>query len=700
MNVWKPVEILRAVPGRCRCSSRARLTRPVNILEYVQSSRYGIWFAGLLLIFCAFVAYRPVWHAGFIWDDDHHLTANPCIVGPLGFKHIWTSSAAVYYPLVLTSFWVQHVLWGLNPVPYHLVDIAMHAASGMLLWRVLQALKVRGAWLGAMLWVLHPVQTESAAWITELKNTQSGVFYLLTILIFLKWRSEKTSTQQQNAEKYYVLALFCSAFAILSKTSTVMLPVVLGLCWWWMDGRWQWRNMFRLVPFLMISAVASGWTIWEQKFHSRALGPEWAQSWPQRFAIAGKDIWFYLGKLLWPRPLIFLYPHWQINAAQPVVYLPVLAAVIVGLVLWLRRQSVLRPVFFAYAYFVVSLFPVLGFFTVYFFRYSFVADHFQYLASMGPLALAGAGMSAGFDYLQERSLFLKPAVCGLLLGTLGTLTWQQSKMYYDIETLWRTTIASNPSAFLAYNNLGSIYLDAGQVERAMPYFQRALESKPDFSEAHSNLGEALMRTGRVDEGLLELNKAVAIAPDSAESQYNLGNALMQVGQLDGAVDHFKAALNIKPDYVQADNNLGIVFLRTRQLDEARDYFQRALETSPSYAEAHYNLGGVFEMQGDLDQAVMEFQKAIEIEPNYAHAHGQLASMLAAQGRLDESEKEYRRLLELEPHSAQVHYQLGLVLQKQNKSADAIAEYQEAIRLNPQNEQAKEQLRALGGLLPQ
>ena len=322
-----------------------------GIVGLLRSDRYRFWFLGLLLVAATFVAYWPALHGKFIWDDDFHLTKNPCIIGPIGFKGIWTSSAAVYYPLVLTSFWVEHALWGLDPLPYHLVNIAMHTACAVLLWQVLLRLNVRAAWLGAALWALHPVQAESVAWITELKNTQSCFFYLLTILFFLKWQTSGGPDGQNRPEGHYMLALLCAVLAITSKASTVMLPVVLGLCWWWMDGRWRWRNLVRLIPFLLVSAVASGWTIWEQKNHSGALGPEWAQSWPERAVIAGKVIWFYLGKLLWPHPLIFIYPRWTIDASQFVAYLPVLAAMLMLFVLWLNRNG--RPA----GVFCVCVFP-------------------------------------------------------------------------------------------------------------------------------------------------------------------------------------------------------------------------------------------------------------------------------------------------------------------------------------------------------
>jgi protein O-mannosyl-transferase len=666
-----------------------------GVVSFLQMPTNRAWLAGLFLVCAVFIAYQPAWHAGFIWDDDQHITANPCIVGPLGFKQIWTGARAMYFPLTLSSFWVQHALWGLNPIPYHLVNILMQAVCGLLLWGVLQSLNVRGAWLGAALWTLHPVQTESVAWITELKNTQSGCLYLLAILAFLKWQSEAASAKPLKAERYYILALVCAVLAILSKASTVMLPVVLGLCLWWREGRWQWRNGIRLAPFFMISAVAGLWTIWEQRHYSGASGTEWAQSWPERFVIAGRDIWFYLGKLAWPHPLMFLYPRWHINPAQSAVYLPALTAGAVLLVLWLKRTGPLRPAFFALAYFLVSVFPVLDFFNAYFFRYSFVEDHLQYLASMGPLALAGAGITAGLDYFKARKRLLQPAVCAALPAMLAVLTWHQSRMYHDIQTLWRTAIASNPKAFLAYNNLGTMYLDAGQVNKAMPYFQEALESNPDYPEGHSNIGVALMRTGRTTEGLLEVQKAVALDPDNAESQYNLGKALMEMGQTQGATEHLQKALEINPGFTKADNNLGIIFLQRRQFAEASIYFKKAISLDPKFAEAQYNLGGVYELQGDLARATVQFRKAIEINPDYVHAHRNLADALAAQGKLDEAVREYYRTLALAPDLADVHYRLGVVFQQQNKTADAIAEYQAAVRLDPKQEQAKQRLRVLG-----
>jgi hypothetical protein len=227
---------------------------------------------GLGFLLCAAVAaaYGGTLSHAFIWDDDLHVYLNPRIIGPQGLWEIWTTASANYFPLVLTNFWIQHALWGLAPVGYHVVTIACHTICAVLLWRVLLALRVPGAWLGAALWALHPVQVESVAWISELKNTQSGIFFLLSILFWVRWLDADPKTT--HGRTTFALALFAALLALLSKPSTVMLPVVLALCTWWRRGALRVRDLAVLTPFFALSAVTSGWAIWEQQVHSGALG--------------------------------------------------------------------------------------------------------------------------------------------------------------------------------------------------------------------------------------------------------------------------------------------------------------------------------------------------------------------------------------------------------------------------------------------
>lgn len=606
------------------------------------------WLWSLLLLAATILAYQKVWHAGFIWDDDHHLTQNPAIVGAPGFKSIWLTSAATYYPLTLTTFWIEHALWGLNAALYHVFNVLVHVACALVLWRVLVSLHVRGAWLGAALWALHPVQVESVAWITELKNTQSCFFYLLSILVFLKWRETRGLANAKAIGWPYVLALLCAVLAILSKSSTVMLPVVLGLCSWWMDGCWRWRNVASLIPFFLISAAAAGWTIWEQKFHSGALGVYWTQTWPERLIIAGCNVWFYLGKLAWPRPLAFIYPRWKIDASQALMYLPILAAVVGFFILSRARNTWMRPLFFAAAYFVISLFPVLGFFNVYFFRYSFVGDHFQYLASMGPLALAGAGLTSALDLGSKRQRILKPAVCGALLLSLGLLTWRQCAMYGNDETLWRTTVSENPGSLIAHGNFGAALMRAGRRDEAIGHYQKALEIDPDNAEVHGRLGGAFLEMGRTVEAIVHLSNAIEIQPRNATAHANLGAALLQMGRVAEAIPHLQKALEIEPNFVEAHSNLGNAFLQTGQVSESLAHLQKAIELDPANAAAHYNLANTFLKMGRTEEAVAHLQKSLEIQPEDAGAHYNLGKILLRLGREGEANAHLQRARAINP----------------------------------------------------
>jgi hypothetical protein len=322
--------------------------------------------------------------------------------------------------LTLTTFWVEHALWGLAPLPYHIVNVLLHGACAVVLWRALRSLHVPGAWLGAALWALHPVEVESVAWITEMKNTESGLFFLLSILFFVRWLRTSGNDGPISGGWNHALTLLFAALAMASKSSTVILPVVLCLCAWWVEGRWQWRNLARVLPIFLMSVAASALAIWTQGLaFAAAPDPQGARAWPERLIAAGDAVWFYLGKLLWPYPLITIYPRWEIDAGQWTSYLPLLAVIIVLFILWFERELWSRPCFFLFALFLVALLPVLGLVGNPILRFSLVFDHFQYLASMGPLALAGAGMVWVSDFIIPKKPWLQSSLCAGLLLILG-----------------------------------------------------------------------------------------------------------------------------------------------------------------------------------------------------------------------------------------------------------------------------------------
>ena len=644
------------------------------------------WLWGFLLIALVFIAYAPVFGAGFVWDDESHLTKNPCIVGPLGLKEIWTSTQAVYYPLVLTTFWVLHKFVGLNPLPYHILNVLMHAGSAVLLWRLLRQLGVRGAWLGAALWALHPVMVQSVAWVTELKNTQSCLFYLLSIIFFLSWEAQARVTRvvRINTTLMFALSLTCFVLATLSKPSVVMLPVVLALCIWWRRGTVGWKDGIPLAPFLLVSAFASAWTIWEQKFHASAVGPEWAQTWPERLIIAGRAIWFYLGKLVWPHPLIFIYPRWEIHSWQWMAYLPLLAATLGLIVLWALPGRAGRALFFAAAYYLVSLFPVLGFFSVYFFRYSFVSDHFQYLASMGPLALAGAAiatlvwrfcetpleLASDTDALQSssddigvarRRLFLGSLGCSILLLSLAFLTWQQTTAYHDLITLYTRTLTRDPACWMAHYNLGIALQDHGETDQAITHYRQAIELRPGYAEAHYNLGRLLAEKGEFNDAINHYEATLAINPADAEAHNNLGATLFQAGRVDDAIAHYQEALAVRPDYAEASCNLADALLSKGDMDGAITHYRTCVAVLPNHTDAQYNLASALLRKGRFDEAIIHYEKALELLPGNADAHVNLGSAFLAKGHIAEAIGQYKEALTLSPENVAAQTNLAWLL---------------------------------------
>jgi tetratricopeptide (TPR) repeat protein len=642
------------------------------------------WYWAVLLIAFVLIAYTPVFRAGFIWDDESHLTQNPCIVGPLGLKEIWTSTRAVYYPLVLTTFWALHKFVGLLPLPYHMLTVLMHAGSAVLVWRVLRQLGVRGAWLGAALWALHPVMVQSVAWVTELKNTQSCLFYLLSIFCFLNWEEQTRFSRVApiKGALMFGLSLACFVLATLSKPSVVMLPVVLALCIWWRRRRIRWHDAVSLVPFLVISALASAWTIWEQTFHASAVGPEWAQAWPERLIIAGRAIWFYLAKLFWPHPLIFIYPRWEIHSSQWIAYLPLVAASVGVILLWLLPGKGGRAVFFAAAYYVVSLFPVLGFFSVYFFRYSFVSDHFQYLASMGPLALAGAAMTEGCNRLalSRRAQELLPArrqctvatatgwqsfplaaISGALLLILCVLTWQQTAVYHDLRSLYTDTLAKNPGCWMAHYNLGIVLRDHGETDQAITHYRQAIALRPAYAEAHYNLGHLLADKGEFNDAIVQYEATLAINPADAEAHNNLGATLFKGDRVDDAIAHYRQALAIQPDYAEASCNLATALLSRGDMDGAIARYLTCVAVLPDHADAQYNLASALLRKGRIDEAIVHYEKALELLPENADAHVNLGSAFLSKGRVEDAIAQYKEALRFAPENVAAQSNLAWLL---------------------------------------
>jgi len=427
------------------------------------------------------------------------------------------------------------------------------------------------------------------------------------------------------------------------------------------------RDTVTLTPFLIISALASAWTIWEQKFHARAIGPEWEQGWPERLIIAGRALWFYLGKLVWPEPLIFIYPRWQIHPAESIAYLPLVAATVALILLWFARGKAGRAIFFAVAYYVISLFPVLGFFDVFYFRYAFVSDHFQYLASMGPLALAAAAITGGFNGLatvasfRRGVAFLRAGFCASLLLMLGILTWQRTGVYHDLVSLYTDVLSKNAGCWMAHYNLGIALHDRGERDEAITHYQQAIELRPSYTEAHYNLARLLAEKGEVNQAVDHYEAALSTNPDDAETHNNLGATLFQIGQVDAAISHYQKALELRPDYANAACNLADALLSQGAMDTAIDYYIACVGAVPSNAGAQYNLASALLRKGKTAEAITHYEKALELLPSNADAHANLGSALLSKGRVADAIGHYKEALRLAPGNVAAQSNLAWLL---------------------------------------
>jgi tetratricopeptide (TPR) repeat protein len=648
--------------------------------------REGSWLVALLLVSGTVLAYVPVWHAGLIWDDRSLVLDNPLIHQADGLYKFWFSTQPVdYYPVTSTMLWVEWRLWGANPLGYHVVNVLLHACSAVLLWRVLQRLRLPGAWLAAAIFAVHPVNVESVAWIAERKNALAMVFFLLSLLWYSRFDCGPVvhgaaPEEPEARRRWYGLSLAAFLFALLSKTVVAPMPLVLLGLAWWRRGRVQRKDLWRVLPFLAAAVVMGLISHWFQSH--RAIGDDIVRtdSFWARLAGAGWAVWFYLYKAALPVGLCTIYPRWQIDSGQWWSYGPGLLVVAAFAACWRYRRGWGNRALLALGYFVVMLLPVLGFLDIGFMAMSLVADHWQYFAIIGPISLVAAAIARR----QHRLPVI--ALSGTLLLALGALTWRQSAIYADPAIFWRTAITANPRAWLAHNNLGSALFEQGQADEAISHLQRALEIEPGFAKAHYNLAGILRDRGQVDEAAIHFQRALEIQPEYSMAHYNLGEILRQKGRLDEAVVHFRRAVEIHPEYADAQNALGVTLLRKGQVDEAIIHLQKALELRPGRAEDHNNLAGVLWQQGRVAEAITHYQKALALRPDYALAHHNLGKLLQQEGQVREAVAHYHSALEIQPDFAAARGSLAWVLATSPEASvrdgtRAVQLAQEAVRLS-------------------
>jgi len=536
----------------------------------------SILLGGWFIVFATLAAYWPVFSAGFIWDDDAYVTDNALLSAPDGWSRIWFSahSQSQYFPLVFTTLRVESALWGLNPVGYHVVNVSLHIVNALLVWALLRRLALPRAWLAAAIFALHPVQVETVAWVTELKNTESTLFYLLAVVAWLNFCAGK-------GRWFYALALGLHALALFAKTTACTLPAVLLLVLWVKSEPVNWRRILQILPFLLLGFGMGLLSVWWENHLGNYLPKFHLLGGPlDRLLIATHALWFYAQKIFWPASLTFSYPRWNINADDWRQYLWLIGCLVVAAVLWFARRKLGRGPAAALIFFAAVLLPMLGFIPLYTFYFSFVADHYQYFACLGLIVL-GLGLAAKFFEASQADRRLQAVLTALLLLILGAHTWQQCHIYKNLETLWTDTLKKNPRSWMAHTNLGRLLVQQGKFADAEAHYQKALLINAQEDTVH----------------------------------YNYGNLLARAGRLDDAVAQYQQALELVPEKAQTHCNLGFALNKLHRTDEAIAEYLRAIYYQPDLAEAYYDLGNALSLEHKMDAAIAAYQRAVRLEPD-------------------------------------------------------------------------------------
>jgi tetratricopeptide (TPR) repeat protein len=592
--------------------------------------------------------YSPVLHGGWLMDDDFDIGSNPITRSSTGLWKIWfePGSQVDYYPIKASIQWLQWHLWGRDTLGYHVTNIGLHLTSALLVWRLFAKLGLKFAWLGGLLFVLHPVMVESVAWIAELKNTLSLPPLLLAMCAVVDYEKRGRDSDYWRAAGFFLASMLC-------KIGAVTFPFVFLLYFWWKRDHISRDDLKASLPFFLIALVLGLTTIFtEATYHPFTQPSMQAPEDPvSRLILSGLTLTFYLFQCLWPVNLLPLYPRWSLHPPSLLQLLPwpIILTLLYGI--WRqRREPWARATALGLGFFIILLAPFLGFLNGSYMRLSWVMDHLVYIPILGLLGLA----VAGWERMDARlTPALRPVGLGAWAAVLALMAWgghTYAHIFINQETLWTYTIERNPDAWLPHNNLGSALIEEGRFPEAISQFEDALRINPDLYETRGNLGAALVQTGHVPEGVEQFQEALRINPNYPGGHSNMGHVLMMQNRMPEALTEFETALRINPRDPDAHYNMGNILLALKRIAEAQAEFTAAIQIDPDHAPSHNNLGGILMNQGQVQEAVDQFTDCVRIDPQFVQARNNLGIALTQQGRVAEAMAQFQAALQLDPGS--------------------------------------------------
>lgn len=593
----------------------------------------------MILIAAAILwVYWPALHGGYLWDDDEQFANIEAVRQPGGLWRIWlTTETPQYYPLSFTAFWAMHQLWGDWSLPYHVLNVLLHMGNTALVYVLLRRINPTLAAVGAACFGLHPVLVPAVAWMCQLRNLLSVNLALWTTLAWVKY--ETTS-----AKRYWRLALLGFVAAMLCKTAVAPLPIVLGIgSGAFRPRRGRWRD---LAPMVVISIFLGAVTVWYEA-HKGASGAAWSAGVAERIARMGWIGWFHLAQAVVPRGTCFVHPRWTIDPDRLTDYLPTLLGLALLAAAWIADRHRKTLIFTTLVCYFAMLFPVLGLFNVYFMRYSYVADHWQYPA----MPVLAAGLVLGLRRWRPEGTMM-PTAWGMVVVVglgFGLLARSDAAMFHDQEPLWRDTLHRNPYCWLANNNYGVLLEQRGEIEAARRFYLTALRGEPTNDTTPYNLARGYRAEGRLVEAEQMLRLALRNNPANHEARVNLSSCLVLQGRF----------------------------------GEAAGEAQKVVDAQPTNALAHMNLGAALASQSQVDRAIEHYAKAVRLQPDLYEGHLDLANLYLRQGKPQPAIAEFAAMLAMRPDDPVAHFGMGCALSDAAQSADAIAYYRQALRRRPE-----------------
>lgn len=546
------------------------------------------------LLLLTLAVYYPLRLGIYLWDDGQWVTNNPIVHHWRGFEIFWLHPEAMaqYYPMTFSLLSVEYHIWGLHSLPYHLVNVLFQAVNAILLWLILRRLELRSAWMAAALFAIHPVQVETVAWVAEMKNLLSGFFYFLALLTFLKFIAmgprPAGTLNSPSAEKpcsnhqLYVISTLLFLFGLLSKTAICTLPVAIVIILWWKDSLRDREIILHLIPWFIIAFIIGLVTIHVEHTSTGAHGPDWHFSLAQRFLIAGHAFWFYLLKLVWPNPLLMIYPRWAID--HSIGFLWVIASVALFTFLWLLKDRIGRGPIAAMLFYLITIGPVLGFITFYTQLYSFVADHYQYLACIGPMVLAGELIYWAADRAGKWKFLIPALACAIILAVLGVISFNQSRLYQSDYRLWHYIYSRNRNSFIVKALYGATLLERQELQPGLKQLVAANAMQPHVVSVVFNLAAAYMLTGHYHRALHYYGWYLMRIPGSVDAWTDAANCLVALRAYDAAAKDLAMACRLKPDFAVGWMELAHVSYLAGHRRFAEQFYQRAIRLDPAMAK--------------------------------------------------------------------------------------------------------------------